>query len=291
MDFYFAAILQGLCFVPMGLGIYLTMKIFNFPDITTDGSYTLGAVICALGICHQLSLFILVPLILLAGAIAGSCTVLIHTKLKINALLAGILVMTALYSVNLTLLGRSNIPLLSYKNLFSITLVQDANSNTFLIAGTVVVILVVILNYLLRTDFGIAMRATGNNEIMVRSLGVNTFKIKWIGLAITNALVAFSGSLIAQFQGFTDINMGIGIVISGLGSVMIAETIIKLLPTDKVWINLGMVVIGVVIFQLVLAFTLSLGIDSSLLKLFTSCFVLLIVALPQGNFLKGSLKR
>src|SRR5690606_490367 len=210
MDFYFAAILQGLCFVPMGLGIYLTMKIFNFPDITTDGSYTLGAVICALGISHQLSLFILVPLILLAGAIAGSCTALIHTKLKINALLAGILVMTALYSVNLTLLGRSNIPLLSYKNLFSITLVQDANSNTFLIAGTVVVILVVILNYLLRTDFGIAMRATGNNEIMVRSLGVNTFKIKWIGLAITNALVAFSGSLIAQFQGFTDINMGIG---------------------------------------------------------------------------------
>ncbi len=96
MDFYFAAILQGLCFVPMGLGIYLTMKIFNFPDITTDGSYTLGAVICALGISHQLSLFILVPLILLAGAIAGSCTALIHTKLKINALLAGILVMTAL---------------------------------------------------------------------------------------------------------------------------------------------------------------------------------------------------
>lgn len=286
MNFYLAAVLQGLCFVPMGLGIYLTMRIFNFPDITTDGSYTLGAVICALGLSQQLSLFLLLPLILLSGALAGSCTAFIHTKLKINALLAGILVMTALYSINLTLLGRSNIPLASYKNLFSLRLMPDATFNMFLIAGVIVIALILTLNYLLRTDFGIAMRATGSNETMVRALGVNTSKMKWIGLAITNALVAFSGSLIAQFQGFTDINMGIGIVISGLGSVMIAETIIKLLSTDTVWINLLMVIIGVIIFQLVLAFTLSVGIDSSLLKLFTSCLVLLIVALPQGNFLR-----
>ncbi|MEH6308326.1 ABC transporter permease [Olivibacter sp. CPCC 100613] len=291
MDFYLAAILQGLCFVPMGLGIYLTMKIFNFPDITTDGSYTLGAVICALGLSHHVSLFVLIPLILSGGALAGSCTAIIHTKLKINALLAGILVMTALYSVNLTLLGRSNIPLLSYAGLFSSPLVQDSNCNMLLIVGMIVIVLIFLLSYLLRTDFGIAMRATGNNETMVRALGVNTSKIKWIGLAITNALVAFSGSLIAQFQGFADINMGIGVVISGLGSVMIAEAIIRILPTDKVWINLMMVIIGVVVFQLVLAFTLSVGVDSSLLKLFTSCFVLLIVALPQSNFLKSSLKR
>ncbi|WP_134088133.1 ABC transporter permease [Olivibacter sp. XZL3] len=289
MDFYFAAILQGLCFAPMGLGIYLTMKIFNFPDITTDGSYTLGAVICALGLSHQLPFIVLLPLVLLGGAVAGSCTAFIHTKLKINALLAGILVMTALYSVNLTLLGRSNIPLLGYTNLFSF--VRNPAVNMFLIVAAIVMLLIFTLHYLLRTDFGIAMRATGNNEIMVRSMGVNTTKIKWIGLAITNALVAFSGCLIAQFQGFTDINMGIGIVISGLGSVMIAEAIIKLLQTDKVWMNLLMVVVGVTVFQLVLAVTLSIGIDSSLLKLFTACFVLLIVAFAQRDFLGSAIKR
>lgn len=291
MNFYLAAILQGLCFAPMGLGIYLTMKIFNFPDITTDGSYTLGAVICALGLSHQLPFIVLLPLVLLGGAVAGSCTAFIHTKLKVNALLAGILVMTALYSVNLTLLGRSNIPLLGYTNLFSFSFVRNPTLNMFLIVAAIVVLFIVMLNYLLRTDFGIAMRATGNNEVMVRSMGVNTTKIKWIGLAITNALVAFSGCLIAQFQGFADINMGIGIVISGLGSVMVAEAIIKLLPVDKVWMNLLMVILGVVIFQLVLAFTLSIGIDSSLLKLFTACFVLLIVALAQGNFLASVIKR
>lgn len=290
MDYYLAAVLQGLCLAPMGLGIYITIKIFNFPDITTDGSYTLGAVICALGLSNQVPILLLIPLICLSGALAGTCTAFIHTKLKVNALLAGILVMTALYSVNLTLLGRSNVPLQAYENLFSFAFSPYPLLNMFLIAGGIVAILAFLLNYLLRTDFGIAMRATGNNELMVRSLGVNTGRMKWIGLAITNALVAFSGSMIAQFQGFTDINMGIGVVIAGLGSVMIAEAIIKLLNIENVLINLLLVISGVIIFQLVLAFTLSIGIDATLLKLLTSCFVLAIVALPNSNWFKA-LKR
>jgi len=290
MDFYLAAIIQGLCLTPLGLGIYITMKIFNFPDITTDGSYTLGAVICAIGLSHQLPLLWLLPIIFIGGALAGICTALIHTQLKINALLAGILVMTALYSVNLALLGRSNIPLLGYFNLFAYVFTENTLLNTLLITGIITGGLVFLLGYLLRTDFGIAMRATGNNERMVRSLGVNTSKMKWMGLALTNALVAFSGSLVAQFQGFTDINMGIGIVISGLGSVMIAETIIRLVATDRVMVNLFFVVLGILLFQLVLAFTLSLGIDATLLKLLTSCFVLFIVALPNSSWFRA-LKR
>ncbi|GAA4788153.1 ABC transporter permease [Olivibacter ginsenosidimutans] len=290
MDFYLAAIVQGLCLVPMGLGIYITMKIFNFPDITTDGSYTLGAVICAVGLTHHVPLSILIPLIFFGGAIAGTLTAWVHTRLKINALLSGILVMTGLYSINLTLLGRSNIPLLAYTNLF--TPIFDINPllNQLVITASMVLLLICGLSYLLRTDFGIAMRATGNNEVMVRSLGVNTATMKWIGLALTNAMVAFSGSLMAQFQGFTDINMGIGIVISGLGSVMIAEAIIRWFATEKIGIHLLFVAMGVIIFQLVLAFTLSIGIDATLLKLLTSCFVLLIVALPTGNWF-SSLKR
>src|SRR5690606_36253963 len=125
MDFYLAAIIQGLCLAPLGLGIYITMKIFNFPDITTDGSYTLGAVICAVGLSHQLPLSLLLPIIFIGGALAGICTAVIHTQLKINALLAGILVMTALYSVNLALLGRSNIPLLGYLHLFTYQLTEN----------------------------------------------------------------------------------------------------------------------------------------------------------------------
>ncbi|MFC6100588.1 ABC transporter permease [Olivibacter domesticus] len=286
MDFYLAAILQALCFTPMCLGIYITLKVFNFPDITTDGSYTLGAVVCALGISNSLPLIVIVPVILISGALAGIATALIHTKLKVNALLSGILVMTALYSVNLSLMGRSNIPLLNRPTFFSFSIIPDTELNIFLITILIISILIVGLNYLLKSDFGLAMRATGNNELMIRSLGVNTASIKIIGLAITNSLVAFSGALVAQFQGFTDINMGIGIVISGLGAVMIAETVIRLFRIESMVLNLCCIIIGVCLFQLVLAFTLSIGIDANLLKLLTSCFVLFIVALPNSKWFK-----
>lgn len=286
MDFYLSAVLQALCFVPMCLGIYITLKVFNFPDITTDGSYTLGAVVCALCISNEMPVVVMVPAILLSGALAGILTALIHTKLKVNALLSGILVMTALYSINLTLMGRSNIPLLDNSTFFSFSIIADTELNVLLISLIIILFLIGGLNYLLKSDFGLAMRATGNNELMIRSLGVNTANVKIIGLAITNSLVALSGALVAQFQGFTDINMGIGIVISGLGSVMIAETVIRLFRIDNMVINLCFVVIGVCLFQLVLALTLSMGIDANLLKLLTSCFVLLIVALPNSKWFK-----
>ncbi|QNL48513.1 ABC transporter permease [Olivibacter sp. SDN3] len=286
MDFYLAAVLQALCFSPMALGIYITIKIFNFPDITTDGSYTLGAVVCGLCLSNGFPLWLAFPLIFLSGALAGMMTAYIHTKLKVNALLSGILVMTALYSVNLSLLGKSNMPLLEYNTVFSTYIVSNDSLNTLIIAGTWVLLLIFVLYYLLRTDFGLAMRATGSNDLMVRSLGVNTASMKVLGLAFTNGLIAFSGSLIAQFQGFVDVNMGIGIVISGLGSVMITETIVKVFQTNGILTGLLLVLVGVTIFQLVLAFTLSIGVDASLLKLLTSCFVLLIVAIPGRNWAK-----
>jgi len=287
MNFYLAAILQALCLAPMGLGIYITMKIFNFPDITTDGSYTLGAVVCALCLSRGMSPWLAVPFTLLSGALAGILTALIHTKLRVNALLSGILVMTALYSINLTLLGRSNIPLLGYSTIFNIGLFSNGDFNVALVSVLTVLLFLFFIYYLLRTDFGLAMRATGNNELMIRSLGVNTSTIKIIGLAITNGLVALSGAMTAQFQGFTDISMGIGIVINGLGSVMIAETLIRLSKMEHTGIHLLFVVLGILVFQLVLAFTLNIGVDATLLKLLTSCFVLLIVALPQQKLIKS----
>ena len=289
MDFYLTALLQGFCFSGIALGIYISMKIFNIPDITTDGSYTFGATVTAVLLTHHLPAFVILPIVIAAGALAGSVTGIIHTKLNINPLLAGILVMTALYSVNLTLMGRSNIPLLNVSSLFSlITVSADPNHNTFWVLVFFMVIITLIIGYLLKTDFGIAMRATGNSESMVRALGVNTDRMKIIGLALANALTATSGYLMTQFQGFADINMGIGIVIVGLGSVIIAESLINWFKITSVWLSLVLVLSGAVIFQIVLAVTLSIGVDANLLKLVTATFVLLIVSLPRLSFKNSS---
>lgn len=288
MDFYLTALLQGLCFSAIALGIYISMKIFNIPDITTDGSYTLGGVVTAVLLTNHQPTYVILPAVILAGATAGALTGIIHTKLKINALLAGILVMTALYSVNLTILGRSNLPLINLPSLFTIVnLVSDPNQNTFWILAIFVVLITCLIGYLLKTDFGIAMRATGNSESMIRSLGVNTDRMKITGLALANALTALSGYLVAQFQGFADISMGIGIVIVGLGSVIIAETLINWFKLTSVWLSLVLVLTGAVIFQLVLAFTLSVGVDPKLLKMVTAGFVLVIVSLPRLSLLKS----
>lgn len=289
MDFYLTALLQGLCFSAIALGIYISMKIFNIPDITTDGSYTLGGVVTAVLLTNHQPTYIILPAVILAGGTAGAVTGIIHTKLKINALLAGILVMTALYSVNLTILGRSNLPLINLPSLFTIlNVVKDPNQNNFWILAIFVIVITFLIGYLLKTDFGIAMRATGNSESMIRSLGVNTDRMKITGLALANALTALSGYLVAQFQGFADISMGIGIVIVGLGSVIIAETLINWLKLTSVWLSLVLVLTGAVIFQLVLAFTLSVGVDPKLLKIVTAGFVLVIVSLPRLSLLKSS---
>jgi putative ABC transport system permease protein len=248
MDFYLTALLQGLCFSAIALGIYISMKIFNIPDITTDGSYTLGGVVTGVMLSHHLSPYLILPAVIIAGGLAGALTGLIHTKLKINALLAGILVMTALYSVNLTIMGRSNLPLIGTASLFSLlNIVADPNQNTFILLMIFVAIVTLLIGYLLKTDFGIAMRATGNSESMIRALGVNTDRMKITGLALANALTALSGYLVVQFQGFADISMGIGIVIVGLGSVIIAETLINWFRITNVWISLALVLTGAVI--------------------------------------------
>lgn len=282
MDFYLTALVLGLCLSAMSLGIFISMKIFNIPDITTDGSYTLGAVITAVLLTSHWSTVAIIPIVFIAGAIAGTLTGLIHTRLKIDALLSGILVMTGLYSINLTILGRSNVPLLNVPTLFSnLPFFHNSVYNNLSIAIIFIVIITLLVGYILRTDFGIAMRATGNSESMTRALGINNNRMKIIGLAIANSLTALSGYLVAQYQSFTDINMGIGIVITGLGSVLIGESLIKWWNITSIAWSLVVVLCGSILFQLVLAFTLSIGIDPNMLKLVTACFVLIIVIIPR----------
>ncbi len=289
MYFYLQAIQLALCLGTMCMGIFISMKIFNIPDITTDGSYTLGASVTAVMLTHNYPVFIVLIVSMVMGAIAGTLTALIHTKLKIDALLAGILVMTGLYSVNLEILGRSNIPLIGTPSIFSkLTFFQSDLYNNLTIAFLIVVLLIAIITYILKTDFGIAMRATGSSESMTKALGINNNKMKITGLAIANALTALSGFLVAQNQGFTDINMGIGIVIVGLGSVLIASALQNWLRLRSILSQLVLVIFGSLVFQMVLAVTLASGVDPNLLKLVTALFVLAIVALPR---IRAALKK
>jgi putative ABC transport system permease protein len=289
MDFYVTALLQGLCFAGLALGIYISMKIFNIPDITTDGSYALGGIVTGVMLTQGYPLSVSLVAVIIAGALAGALTGVIHTWLKINALLAGILVMTALYSINLTIAGRSNLPLINTASVFSVFgFTIDPNINNLILLLLVVALLTGLIGYLLKTDFGIAMRATGNSETMIRALGVNTNRMKIIGLALANALTALSGFLITQLQGFADINMGIGIVIIGLGSVIIGETLINWFRLTSVWGSLLLVLAGAIVFQMVLAITLALGVNANLLKLVTAVIVLLIVSLPRLALIKSN---
>src|SRR5690554_3619456 len=202
MDFYLTALLQGLCLSGIALGIYISMKIFNIPDITTDGSYTLGGAVTGMLLSNHLSIGIVLPIVIIAGGLAGVLTGLIHTKLKINPLLSGILVMTGLYSINLSIMGRSNIPLLNYTTLFiSFRFIKNFNWNSLIVLLFIAILLILLIAYVLKSDYGITMRATGNSEKMVSALGVNVDRIKIVGLGFANALTAVSGFLMTQFQG------------------------------------------------------------------------------------------
>jgi ABC-type uncharacterized transport system permease subunit/ABC-type uncharacterized transport system substrate-binding protein len=273
--YLFDAIIFALTFCGLCIGLYISMNVFNLPDITTDGSFTLGAAVTAVLMMQHISMPIIILCVLFAGAIAGMCTAFIHTQLKVNALLAGIITMTALYSVNLLIMGKSNLPLINLNSLFEIGV------HPLLLTTFISLLIIFIIDRLLHTDFGIAMRATGANESMVRAQGVNSNKMKIVGLALANSLTAFSGFMVTQYQGFADINMGIGIVIFGLGSVMIGNTIYELLKLNNLFFRLIFILLGAVLFRIVLALALSFGADPSMLKLITAAMVLLIVALPR----------
>lgn len=281
MDFLITALLQGLGYASLGMGIYLSLRIFNIPDITTDGSYALGGIITATLLVAGVNPFITLSVAIGGGMVAGALTGIIHTRLKINPLLAGILVMTALYSINLFIMGRSNLPLINTKNIFNVLSINHPALSLWTVLLIFVMILLMLIVWLLNTDFGIAMRATGNSEAMVRSLGVNTNRMKVIGLALANGFTGASGYLITQYQGFADINMGIGIVISGLGSVMIGEAILKPFLQRGVVFHIVAVIVGSILFRVILALALSLGLNPNFLKLATALIVLLIVGISN----------
>ena len=267
-----ATIEQSLIFAIMVLGVYISFRILNFPDMTVDGTFPLGAAISAKLLTLGVNPYLTLLVALISGAAAGAVTGLIHVKLKVKDLLAGILVMTALYSINLRVMGKSNIPLFEEDNIF--------NTEYSMMITIVVLILIskFILDYLLKTKFGFALKALGDNENLIVSLGLNEEKYKIYGLMIANAFVAFSGAVLAQYQGFADVGMGTGIIVIGLASIIIGDT---LFGKRRRLAGTTIVIIGSILYRGVIAVTLSMGMDASDLKLITSVIVIVILCIQK----------
>jgi putative ABC transport system permease protein len=304
MTLLLGALTIGLILSLLAMGVMVSFRIFSVPDITTDGSLTLGAAVAATLIVMGVPPLFATLAALLAGFLAGSVTGFIHTKFRIDALLSGILVMTALYSVNLRIMGKSNVPLMSDRTLASeagwlgekLTGMERVNvlgwsvltADLSMLAGALVCAVAgaLVVYFFFRTEIGTAMRATGDNSQMVRALGANVEIYRIFGLAMANGLVALSGALFAQFQGFADAQMGIGQVVVGLASVIIGESLTG--GNRSLGLTLAGAIFGSVLFRLLVAIALRAGLDPNDLKLITAIFVLAALVLPA---LIGKIKR
>jgi len=270
---------QGLAYGLVAIGIVITFRILAFPDLTVDGSFPLGAAVVSRLIMEGLPPILGVIMAIICGFLAGCCTGVLNTKLKINSLLAGILMMTILYSVNLRIMGRSNIQLLTVNTL--LTPLENIDVNRFIpiIAFFFVVALSIkfLTDMFLHTQIGFAMRATGDNEQMIRTLGVNTDSMTIFGIGISNAFVALSGALVAQDQGFSDVGMGIGMIVAGLASIIIGEALFGKKTVQRLTLA---AVAGSIIYKLIISIGLRLGLAPTDLKMATGIMVILALGIP-----------
>ena len=278
------AVAQGLLWGIMTLGVYLTFRILNIADMTCDGSFALGGSTCAILVTKGMNPLLAVFISFLTGLIAGLATGIMHTKLKIHEILAGILSMIALYSINIRIMGRSNTPLLGIETVM--TKMQDQFGITPNIASFIVgiifgIALIAFLYWFMGTELGSCLRATGNNEKMVRAMGVDTDKMKLLGLMLSNALIALSGALVAQQQGYGDVGMGTGAIVIGLASIILGESIFAWFNKRfSFYVTLLSILLGSVVYRLIIAIVLQLGLKSSDLKLLTAIIVVIALAIP-----------
>jgi len=270
---------QGLAYGIVALGIVVSFRILSFPDLTVDGSFALGGAVVARLIMEGVAPIYGILIAVGAGFAAGCCTGLLNTRLKINSLLAGILMMTILYSVNLRIMGRSNIQLLTVETF--ITPLENLDLNRFIpiigFFGIVAFGAKFVTDLFFKTEIGLAMRATGDNEQMIRTLGVSTDNVTILGLGISNAFIALSGALVAQDQGFADIGMGIGMIVAGLASIIIGETLIGKSSVGRMTLA---ALAGSVIYKWIIAVGLRLGLAPTDLKLATGVMVILALGIP-----------
>ncbi len=309
MNLLLGSLTIGLILSLLAWGVYISFRIFSFPDMTADGSIVIGAAVAARLLTAGMPPLPATLLGASAGILAGLATGILHTRFKINGLLAGILVMTALYSVNLHIMGRSNLPLLSVRTMMTdVDALAEAASGgrvefnlggwpvarqdlaAFIASAAVTALMAGLLLWFFRTRMGSAMRATGDNPQMIRALGGNTDRLMIIGLALSNGVIALSGALLAQYQGFADVQMGLGMLVWGLASVIIGES---LMQSRRVAPAIIGAVMGSLLFRLLVAIALRWGLNPNDLKLITAIFVLAALILPKlksGNMRALKLK-
>ncbi len=290
-EFWLAALVLGLAFAPLAWGVFIASRVLRFPDITPDGSFPLGASVAATLTLAGVDPLLASVVAFFAGMVAGYVTGLLHTRLRVTELLAGILVMTALYSVNLHVMGRSNISLLDRSTvatrlhaLFPATAGWPSDLSFGAVFLLLTILLGVTITWFLRTDFGTAMRAAGDNPAMIIAQGVDRRGMVELALALANGLVAFSGALIAQYQGFADVTMGVGTLVAGMAAVILGETL-----KPRAWrlgATIAMVAVGAIVFRGLIAVALRVGLSPIDLKLATAAFVLATLALPNLRFIR-----
>ena len=280
LDLVLSTVSQGLLWAIMALGVFLTFRVLDIADLSVEGTFPLGAAVAATLIDAGHSVWFAMLIALIAGCIGGTVTALLTTKLKIPALLSGILTMIGLYSVNIMIMGKANVPLLRAETVFTLTenLFGVSSVVATLIVGLVATVIVgAIMYWFFGTVLGTAIRATGCNPQMARAQGINTNVMVILGLLISNGLVALSGALVAQSNGFADVGMGTGTIVIGLASVIIGEVLFGT-RSFKNW--LISVVLGSVVYRAVIAIVLELGMPPNDLKLFTAVLVAIALSLP-----------
>lgn len=261
-------LVQSLILAIMVLGVYISYKILDFPDLSADGSFTLGAAVTVVMLKKGASPIIAILYALLAGLIAGLLTGVLNVKLKISNLLSGILVMGILYSLNLRIMGKANVPIFGKENIFN-------NINPLIIALVFVIIVKVFIDLFLKTGLGYTLKGVGDNPQMIKSLGIEIGRIKILGLMLSNGLIALSGSMMAQYQGFSDVSMGIGTLVLGIASIIIGTSIIKKKSFIK---ESTTVIIGTIIYQITIYFAMNIGLTPVDLKLITSLVIIVFLA-------------
>lgn len=298
----FGAATQGLTWGIMGLGVYITFKILDIPDMTCDGSFALGGCFCATLIAKGgMNPYLALLLATIAGGVAGLVTGVLHTKLKIPAILSGILTMLGLYSINMRIMGQSNTPIITrngdHSTLFTdLTSIfpksfQELSSHKDIVTGIYGILFVVLFIFLLYwffgTEIGSALRATGNNESMVRALGVSTDGMKILGLVLGNCLVAFSGALVAQSNEVADVGMGTGTIVIGLASIVIGEVTFG--QKLSFYMKLFSVIVGSIVYRIIIAVVLQVGMNPNDLKLLSAGIV--VVALVISNSIRRTTQK
>lgn len=275
---------QGMIYAIMALGVYITYKILDFPDLTVDGSFPMGAAIAAVMVSRDINPLLTLPVCFLAGAFVGVCTGLIHVKLGVRDLLSGIIMMTALYTVHLRITGRANLPIYNKVTIFENSLVDGLFPEALKKFDTVIIIFAVtmvvkyILDWYLHTKSGYILRAVGDNESIVTAMAVDKGIVKIVGLSIANGLVTLSGGIFAQQQRYFDVSFGTGTVVIGLASVIIGTSVFKRLTLLRVTSS---VIIGSVIYKGCVALAIKIGFESTDLKFITAALFLLILVIGR----------